>query len=341
MLSVESMEFGVFSLTERTAGASPAARVADVIDYGIRAEEAGLDVFGVGEHHTPRFAVSSPAVVLAAIAGRTSRITLTTTVSVLSVLDSVRLYQDFAQLDLVSGGRAETTVGRSAYTEPFEIFGVSVEEYDAVFEEKLELLLRLRRDAEVSWVGRFRPPLEHAVIVPRLERELPVRVGVGGTPASAARAGRLGLPMDLALLGGDPAHAAPIVELYRDSASRNRHPSAALGVGAVSHLYVGQTSQEARETFYPHYRAYFADGRGIRLDRAAFERMAAPNGPLLVGSAQEVADKILRQHELLGIDRFMGQVDIGGLPHDMVLASIDRLASEVAPVVRRATGRQS
>jgi alkanesulfonate monooxygenase SsuD/methylene tetrahydromethanopterin reductase-like flavin-dependent oxidoreductase (luciferase family) len=186
------VELGIFSLTDIVPGDTGAQRVRDIVDVGVYADQAGLDVFGVGEHHTPRFAVSSPAIVLAAIAARTSSITLTSAVSVLSVLDPVRLYQDFAQLDLVSGGRAEITAGRSAYAEPFEIFGVDMERYDEVFAEKLDLLRMIATGGDVTWAGRFRPPLKGAAIVPRLDRVLPVRLAVGGSPDSARRAGRLG-----------------------------------------------------------------------------------------------------------------------------------------------------
>ncbi|WP_395244446.1 LLM class flavin-dependent oxidoreductase [Agromyces sp. MMS24-K17] len=344
------MELGVYSLTERTeptGGTEPTGaagraalldRVRDVIDYGVRADEVGLDAFGIGEHHTPRFAVASPSVVLAAVAARTSRITLTSAVSVLSVLDPVRLYQDFAQLDLVSGGRAEITTGRSAYGEPFDLFGVPVEAIDDVFEEKLELLLGLRRGTELSWSGRYRTPLQQAVVPPRLDRELPVRIGVGGTRQSAERAGRLGLPMTLAVLVGDPAGLAPIATAYRAAARQHGHDPSTLSIGSASHFHVGPTSREARDTFYPHYRAYVADGRGIHLDRETFDAMCAPRGPLVVGGPREVADKILRQREALGIDRFLGQVDIGGLPRATVLESIDRFAADVAPLVRGVTG---
>lgn len=332
------MELGVFSLTDRADGATAAQRTLDVIDYGIRADALGLDAFGVGEHHTPRFAVSSPAVVLAAIAARTTRITLTSAVSVLSVLDPVRLHQDFTQLDLVSSGRAELTIGRSAYADPFELFGVPMDQYEEVFEEKLDLLLRIRSDStSVTWSGRHRSALREAAVIPAPERPLPLRLGVGGTPASAARAGRLGLPMTLALLAGDPAHARPLTELYRSEARRAGRASEDLGIAGVGHLFVGPTPSEARDTFYPHYRRYFADGRGVHLDRESFDRMSAPDGPLVVGSPDEVAAKILRQHDLLVLDRFMGQVDIGSLSRAAVFSSLALFATEVAPVVRAAT----
>lgn len=332
------MQLGVFSLTDMTGGISQAQRVRDIVNYGAHADMVGLDVFGVGEHHTTRFAVPSPAVVLAAVAARSTRLTLTSAVSVLSVLDPVRLFQDFAQLDLVADGRAEITVGRSAYREPFDLFGVPLEEYDEVFREKLDLLLQLRASrGELTWAGKYRPPLHGATIIPQLTRPLPIRVGVGGTPESAERAGALGLPMTLALLGGDPARMRPVVDRYRTAAEENAVDPGRLGVAGVSHFFVGATSQAARDTFYPAYRTYFRDGRNLHLDRATFEEMTAPHGPLVVGSAQEVADKILRQHELLALDRFIGQVDLGGLPREDVLASIDRFAGDVAPAVRSAT----
>lgn len=324
------MQLGVFSLNDISGAATPVQRVREAVEIGVHADRAGLDVFGVGEHHTPRFAVSSPAVVLSAVAARTSTITLTSAVSVLSVLDPVRLYQDFAQLDLVSDGRAEITAGRSAYPEPFELFGVPLEDYDAVFEEKLDLLLAARAGGEVSWNGRHRAPLRGVRLVPALERVLPVRLGVGGTPASAVRAGRLRLPMTLAVLVGDPVRQRPVVDLYRQAAE---HPDP--GVGVVSHFHVGPTSQAARDRFYPHYRSYAADGRGVHVDRQTFEEMTGPRGSLVVGSPAEVAEKIARLDELFGLDRFLGQVDLGGLPFAAVLDSIDRFAGDVAPQLRR------
>jgi alkanesulfonate monooxygenase SsuD/methylene tetrahydromethanopterin reductase-like flavin-dependent oxidoreductase (luciferase family) len=329
------MRLGTFSLTELSGGATVSDRVRDIIDFGVHADEVGLDVFGIGEHHTPRFSVSSPAVVLAAIASRTSRITLTSAVSVLSVLDPVRLYQDFAQLDTVSGGRAEITAGRSAYREPFDIFGVPIDEYDAVFDDKLDLLLALRGESPVTWSGRFRTALDRVSIVPRESRPLPLRLGVGGTPASATRAGRLGLPMTLAFLHGTPNQLKPAVDLYRRAGEEHGFGSDELGVGIVSHFFVGTTSQSARDTFYPHYRSYFRDGKSVQLDRATFDEMAGPNGPLVVGSAQEVTDKLLRLNESFSLDRFMGQVDIGGLPRAEVFASTERFASDVAPALRQ------
>ncbi|MDV6271554.1 LLM class flavin-dependent oxidoreductase [Rhodococcus globerulus] len=332
------IEFGIYSLADMNSPETAPRRIRDIVDYGVAADKLGLNVFGVGEHHTSRFVVSSPAVVLAAIAARTSSITLASAVSVLSVLDPVRLYQDFAQLDLVSGGRAEITAGRSAYAEPFDIFGVDGTQYDEVFAEKLDLLRVLTTEEVVTWEGRFRTPLDRATVIPRLGRTLPVRVGVGGSLDSARRAGSVGLPMTLAHLGGSAARAKPAVDLYWSSAEAAGYPLSTLGVGLASHLYVGATSQGARETFYPHYRSYFAAGRGTHLDRSTFDAMAGPDGALLVGSAHEIAEKIAAQHQLIGACRFIGLIDLGGLPRIDVVESIERFADGVAPAVRGSSG---
>jgi alkanesulfonate monooxygenase SsuD/methylene tetrahydromethanopterin reductase-like flavin-dependent oxidoreductase (luciferase family) len=341
------MQLGVFSLTDIAAdpftGQRPGAarRIADIVDYAVAADSAGLDVFGLGEHHTLDFAVSSPAVILGAIAQATNSITLTSAVSVLSVLDPVRLYQDFAAVDLISHGRAEITVGRSAFTEPFPIFGVDLADYDEVFEEKLDLLLRLRAEDHVTWSGRFRPPLNNAPIAPRAHSDqLAIRIGIGGTPASAIRAGRLGLPMTLGLIGGSPARAKPLFDLYRQAGIQSGQPAEKLKAGLVSHFLVGDTSQGARDILFPYYRDYLAPktpgGRGFVVDRPSFEELAGPRGAIMVGSPQEVIDKILCENDLFDLDRFMGQVDLGGLPRDTVLKSIELFATEVAPVIRKA-----
>jgi alkanesulfonate monooxygenase SsuD/methylene tetrahydromethanopterin reductase-like flavin-dependent oxidoreductase (luciferase family) len=340
------MQLGVFSLTDIAAdpftGERPTAsqRVSDIVDYAIAADASGLDVFGVGEHHTLDFAVSSPAVILGAVAQATTSVVLTSAVSVLSVLDPVRLYQDFAAVDLLSKGRAEITVGRSAFTEPFPIFGIDLADYDAVFEEKLDLLLRLRSEDHVTWSGRFRPPLQDAPIAPRSHApELAIRIGIGGTPGSAIRAGRLGLPMTLGLIGGSPARAKPLFDLYRQAGAQSGQPAAKLKAGLVSHFLVGKTSQDARNTLFPYYRGYLAPktpgGRGFAIDRPGFDELAGPRGAIMVGSPQEVIDKILYENDLFDLDRFMGQVDLGGLPHGTVLDSIELFATEVAPVIRK------
>ncbi|NYV73511.1 LLM class flavin-dependent oxidoreductase [Streptomyces sp. UH6] len=336
------MELGVFSLTDIYPGGADtaASRTADIIDYGILAEQHGLDVFGIGEHHTRQFAVSSPAVVHAAIARSTKRIMLTTTATVLSVLDPVRVFQDFAQLDLVSHGRAEIIAGRSAFAEPFALFGEDISSLDELYGEKLGLLLRLRDEERVTWQGRFRPPLREAEANPRPSGDLPVWVAVGGTPSSAARAGRLGLPMALGIIGGSIDHAKRLVDVYRTAGREAGHPDEKLTVGVTSHFYVGDTTEQALEEFYPYYRRYLApetnNGRGWRVRRQEMAALAGRRGALMVGDPGHVIAKILDLKAELGIDRFLGQVDLGGMPAQMVGDSIQRFGDVVAPSVRHA-----
>jgi alkanesulfonate monooxygenase SsuD/methylene tetrahydromethanopterin reductase-like flavin-dependent oxidoreductase (luciferase family) len=334
------MQLGIISLSDVQAGHTAAERVHDAIRYARLADRLGLDVFALGEHHAPDFAVPSPAVVLAAVAARTEHIRLTSGVTVLPVLDPVRVYEDFAQLDLVSSGRAELTVGRSAFTEPFALFGERLEDYDALFAEKLGLLLELRDRDRVTWSGQFRPPLHDAPITPRaIQEPLPVWIGVGGSPESATRAGRLGLPMTVGLIGGPLQSARHAIDSYRAAGQRAGHPEK-LRVGISTHFHAGQTPASARE-IYPYYHEYLRPktpgGRGFRVDRATFEAGTRPGQALMIGSPQEVAAKILDAHHILGgIDRFFGQVDWGGLPRATVEASIQRFANEIAPAIRAA-----
>jgi alkanesulfonate monooxygenase SsuD/methylene tetrahydromethanopterin reductase-like flavin-dependent oxidoreductase (luciferase family) len=333
------MQLGIISLSDMQAGHTAAERVDDAVRYARLADRLGLDVFALGEHHSPEFAVSSPAVVLAAIAARTEHIRLTSGVTVLPVLDPVRVYEDFAQLDLVSHGRAELTVGRSAFTEPFALFGQRLEDYDALFAEKLDLLLALRADDHVTWSGRFRPPLHDAAVAPRaVQLELPIWVGVGGSPESAVRAGRLGLPMTLGLIGGSLEGARRAVDVYRDAGTRAGHPER-LRVGISTHFHVGETAASARE-IYPYYHEYLRPkrpgGRGFLVSEPAFRAGTEPGQALMIGSSEEVAEKILDAHRILGLDRVFGQVDWGGLPRELVEASITRFATQVAPAVRAA-----
>lgn len=333
------MELGVFSLSDIFPGSADtaASRTDDIIGYGVLAEQHGLDVFGIGEHHTRQFAVSSPAVVHAAVARSTSRIKLTTTATVLSVLDPVRVFQDFATLDLVSHGRAEIIAGRSAFAEPFALFGEDISELDDLYAEKLDLLLRLRDEERVTWEGRFRPPLRGAEANPRPSGDLPVWVAVGGTPSSAERAGRLGLPMALGLIGGSIDHAKRLVDVYRKAGHAAGHPDENLTVGLTSHFYVGETQEQALEEFYPFYRRYLApetnNGRGWRVERDEMAAMVARRGALMVGDPGHIIAKILDLKSELGVDRFLGQIDIGGMPPQMVHASIERFGDLVAPAV--------
>jgi alkanesulfonate monooxygenase SsuD/methylene tetrahydromethanopterin reductase-like flavin-dependent oxidoreductase (luciferase family) len=312
-------------------------RTDDVLGYAVLADQLGLDVFAVGEHHTPDFFTSSPAVVLAAVAARTSRIRLTSATTLLGVHDPVRVYQDFATLDLISRGRAEMTVGRSAFVEPFALFGHDVDEYDALFGEKLDLLLQIRDHERVSWTGRHRPALSDAPVIPRaVQQPLPVWVGVGGSPASAERAGRLGLPMTLGYIGGTLQHLRPLVDAYRAAGERAGHPGK-LRLGLSTHFFAGADPRSARAV-YPYFHEYLRPktpgGRGFTVSQSAFEAATSRQGATMVGSADELTDKLLDAKTTLGLDRLYGQVDWGGLPRGLVEESIARLANEIAPAVR-------
>ena len=346
MSDARGFEIGLFTFGEITADPrtgrpiDPAVRLREFIELGKLADQDGLDVFGVGEHHRPDFAIASPPVVLAALAQATERIRLTSTVTVLSTADPVKVFEDFTAVDLISDGRAEITAGRGAYTESFPLFGHDLGSYDELFEEKLDLLLRLREDGPVTWSGRHRPPLVAAELHPRpVQPQLPVWIAVGGTPASVERAGRHGLPLYLAILG-QPARFAPLAELYRET-GRQAGREQDLRVGVTSHFYVERTSQGARDTFFPYYSRYIGNNmpsaRGVGLPREAFEAWASPRGALFAGSPQEVIDKILWEHELLGHDRFLAQIGLGGLPFADTARSIELLATEILPVVRRET----
>ncbi|WP_404289092.1 LLM class flavin-dependent oxidoreductase [Glutamicibacter arilaitensis] len=334
-------EIGIFTFGELTKDAQgrpldAGTRLCDILEWALTADQAGLDVFGVGEHHREDFAVSAPPVVLAAAAAQTKNIRLTSTVTVLSSADPVRVFEEFSTLDLISGGRAEITAGRGAYIESFPLFGQSLERYDEYFEEKLELLLRIREENPVTWNGNTRASLHEAGVWPRpIQNSLPIWAAVGGTPASAVRAGSLGLPLYLAILGA-PGRFAPLAEQYRRSAQDAGLEPGRIGV--TSHFYVEETSQGARETFYPHYSSYIGQNmpRAGHLDRDSFEAWAAPRGALFAGSPAEIVEKILWEHEILGHTRFLAQVGLGGLSQGQTLRSIELLATEVLPAVRAA-----
>ena len=347
MTGTRTFEIGLFTFGELTADPEtgkpidPAVRLREFIELAKLADQAGLDVFGVGEHHRPDFAIASPAVILAAVAEATGRIRLTSTVTVLSTADPVKVFEDFTALDLVSAGRAEITAGRGAYTESFPLFGFDLANYDQLFDEKLDLLLRLNRGQHVTWSGRHRPPLVDASVYPRpVQGQLPVWIAVGGTPASVIRAGRNGLPLYLAILG-QPERFAPLAQLYRQSATDAGHAPDMLRVGVTSHFYAEPTSQGARDTFYPYYSRYIGlnmpAARGQLLPRDAFDAWADPRGALFAGSPQQKIDKILWEHEMLGHDRFLAQIGLGGLPFADTARSIELLAAEVLPIVRRET----
>lgn len=349
------MELGVYSFVERTPDpesgltVGPAERLRDLIEEIELADQVGLDVFGVGEHHRPEYVASAPAVVLAAAAMKTRRIRLTSAVTVLSSDDPVRVFQDFATLDLLSGGRAEIMAGRGSFVESFPLFGYDLADYDALFGEKLGLLLELRDGERVSWAGRHRAPLTDAAVFPRpAQARLPVWVAVGGTPQSVVRAGTLGLPMALAIIGGSPEHFAPLVALYREAAARNGHDvdhgAASLPVGINAHGFVADTSRQAADQAYPaHAQAMNALGRErgwAPMTRAQFDAASGPRGALFVGDPEQVAEKILFQHGLFHHRRFLLQLSVGTLPHARVMRAIELLGTRVAPLVRQEVVRR-
>ncbi len=339
------MELGLYTFGELvpdpiTGRTDPGTRIRELVEEIVLADQVGLDVFGVGEHHRPDFAVSAPAVVLAAAAERTSRIRLTSAVSVISSDDPVRVFQQFATLDLLSRGRAEIMAGRGSFIESFPLFGYDLRDYDDLFAEHLELLLRIRDDELVTWRGGHRPPIEDRGVYPRPKQDpLPIWVAVGGTPESAVRAGMLGLPMAIAIIGGQPERFVPFADLFRRTARAAGHvPAPDLSIN--SHGYVATTSQRAAAEAFPPLASMMnrvARERGFApLDREAFEASRGPRGANFVGSPSEVAEKILWEQELFGHQRFLLQMIGGGMPHAQLMRSIELFGMEVAPVVRRA-----
>jgi len=334
------MELGLYTFADVGPGSDPARRMRELVEEIELADRVGLDVFGVGEHHRPDYAVSSPAVALAAAATRTENIRLSSAVTVLSSDDPVRVFQDFATLDLISGGRAEIMAGRGSFIESFPLFGYDLGDYDELFAEKLELLLRLRGSERVTWSGRHRAPLEDVGVYPRpVQDPLPVWIAVGGTPQSVVRAALLGLPLAIAIIGGQPENFAPLVRLYRQAAEEAGHDPAGLPVSINSHAYVAETSQGASDEYFPTYAAMMnriGRERGWGpMGRRQFEAGRSPRGALLVGSPEEVVGKILYEHELFGNERFMAQISVGALPHEKVMRAIELFGTEVAPAVRK------
>jgi probable LLM family oxidoreductase len=346
--TVGAMEIGLTTFVEATPDPrtgrtiSPAQRLRDLMEEVELADQVGLEVFGVGEHHRPDFVASAPAVVLAAAAERTKHIRLTSAVTVLSSADPVRVFQDFATLDLLSGGRAEIMAGRGSFIESFPLFGYDLNDYDDLFAEKLDLLLKIRASERVTWAGRHRAPIKNLGVYPRpLQNPLPVWIAVGGTPESVVRAAKLGLPLSLAIIGGTPDRFVPLIELFRESARRAGHDETRLSVSINSHAYVADTSQQAAEEFYPAYAEVMTRIGRERgwppMNREHFDAMRSPRGSLLVGSPQEVIDKILYEHELFGHQRFLAQFSVGTIAHDKIMHAIELLGTKVAPEVRRYT----
>ncbi len=322
----------------------PVERVQHLLEEVERADQVGLDTYGIGEHHRPEYMDSAPAVLLAAAAARTTRIRLNSAVTVLSASDPVRVFQEFATLDLISKGRIDLVVGRGSFTESFPLFGLDLADYDTLFAEKLDLLLRIRESPEVMWSGRHRPALTGQGVYPRpVQDPLPVWVGVGGTPGSFVRAGALGLPLMVAVIGGQPARFRPLIDLYREAGSRAGHPPERLKVGLHCFGFVGETDQQARDDFYPGWAQMFTKigrERGFAAPgRAQYEATCEPDGAFLIGDPATVAAKAVRIHEDLGgVDRLSLQMTNVRLAHANLLRGIELLGTAVAPVVRERLG---
>jgi len=326
--------------TESSLQVSASDRLLSLVEEIEHADQVGLDVFGIGEHHRREYLDSAPAMILAAAATRTRRIRLTSAVTVLSAADPVRVFQQFATLDLLSQGRAEMVVGRGSSIEAFPLFGFRLEDYDSLFAEKLDLLLKLRENEHVEWAGRYRPALTGQGVYPRpVQNPFPIWLGVGGTPESFVRAGELGLPLMVAIIGGEPRRFRPLVDLYREAGKQSGHSPDRLKVGMHSLGYVAETTQEAAEDFFPGYARAVTDVGKERgwppVTRAGFDAQRGPQGALLIGSPEEVADKILRHSEALGgISRVTFQMNVASLPHSKLMRAIERLGTHVAPALR-------
>ncbi len=340
------MELGIYTFGEtdpRRVGDPSVAgqRLRHLIEEIELADQVGLDVYGVGEHHRPDYAVSAPAVVLAAAAARTSRIRLTSAVTVLSSDDPVRVFQDFSTLDLLSNGRAEITAGRGSFIESYPLFGQDLDDYNDLFAEKLALLLALRDREKITWTGKHRPSIDDRGVYPRpLQRPLPVWIAVGGTPQSVVRAGTLGLPLAIAIIGGMPERFQPFVHLYREAAQQAGHDPATLKVSINSHGFIADTVEHAVSLAYGPYidtMSRIGRERGWPMPtRQQFDLERSPRGAMLLGSPQEIIDKILFEHELFGMDRMLIQFSVGPMPHQSMLRCIELYGTVVAPAVRKA-----
>src|ERR1700688_670601 len=340
------MQIGVDSFVAATVDAAgravdPARHLSELLEAITLADEVGLDVFGIGEHHRREFLDSAPTVILAAAAARTRRIRLTSAVTVLSAADPVRIFQEFATLDLISNGRAEIVAGRGSFIESFPLFGFDVEDYDSLFAEKLELLLNIRENTHVHWSGKHRPALTGQAIYPRpLQNPLPIWVGVGGTPASFARAGVLGLPLMVAIIGGEPHRFRPLIDLYREAGLRSGHKPEQLKVGLHMIGFVADTTKEAADVFFPGYAHTFTEIGKERgwppTTRAQFDALRGPKGALLIGDVDTVAKKILYVNEALGgVTRITFQMGVSAVPQAKMLRAIELLGTGVAPAVNK------
>ncbi|MEQ9280006.1 MAG: LLM class flavin-dependent oxidoreductase [Balneola sp.] len=341
------MELGIFTFVDNNPDPNtgeklhPSKRLQNLLEEAELADQAGLDVFGIGEHHREEYVASAPTVILSAIAARTKNIRLTSTVTVLGSEDPVRVFQQFATLDLLSKGRAEIMVGRGSFIESFPLFGFDLQNYEELFEEKLELLLQLRKNEKITWSGNFRSAIDDKGIYPQpMQTKLPIWRAVGGTPKSAYVTGALGLPLALAIIGGLPEQFKQFADIHERGAKDNGKEKPALSIN--SHGFITETSEEARDIAFPAFKQTMdkiGSERGwAPMSREQFEASTTLKGANFIGSPQEIIDKILYQHEIFGHDRFLMQMSVGSVPHQKMMKSIELFATEVAPVVRKELG---
>lgn len=340
------MELGIFTFVENTpdpeTGISkpPVERMSNLMEEIRLADEAGLDVFGIGEHHRPEYLASAPAVILGAAAAITKQIKLTSTVTVLGSDDPVRVYQQFATVDLLSRGRAEIMVGRGSFIESFPLFGYDLSNYEELFEEKLQLLLQIQEENPVTWEGTFRPSIEKRGVYPRsFQHKMPIWRAVGGTPKSAYMTGALGLPMALAIIGGNPKNFRQFVDIHQQAAAQKGYQNP--GVSINSHGFIADSAREAKDTAFPAFKQVM-DNLGRErgwppMSREQFEASCGLEGANFIGSPNQIIEKILYQHEVFGHTRFMLQMTVGSIPHAKVMKSIELFATKIAPVIRKET----
>lgn len=343
------MEFGLITFADMQPESLPGRginahqRLKDLIEEIKLADDLGLDVFGIGEHHRSDYAVSSPAILLAAAAMVTKNIKLSSAVTVLSSDDPVRIFQNFSEIDLLSNGRAEIMAGRGSFIESFPLFGYDLEDYDELFTEKLDLLLKLNQTTNVNWNGKHRASINDLGVYPRpYQTSIPIWLAAGGTPASAVRAATLGLPLMLAIIGGRPEQFVPFINLYKETAVKAGKDISQLQIGVNNHFYVSENSQHAANEFYPYYAEMMnrvGRERGwTPLSRQQYDYARSPQGALMAGSVQEIIDKILYEHELFGNTRFLAQASVGNVPHDKIMHSIELFGSSVVPAIKKEIG---
>lgn len=343
----KGMEFGLYSLGDHIANPltgeriSAQQRIQELIEASKLAEDAGIDVFGVGESHQRYFASQAHTVILGAIAQATKRIKIASSATVLSVADPVRLYEDFATIDLISDGRAEIVAGRGSRVGAYHLLGYDVEDYEELYEEKLELLMKLNEEKVITWEGIYRAPLDNAVIYPQPKRgSLPIWRAVGGPPASAIKAGYMGIPMMLTTLGGPAINFKASADAYREAAKKNGFDSASLPIGTTSLFYTAETTADAMREMYPHINGGFQAIRGGGYPKQQFAQAADTRDALMVGSPQQIIEKLLYQHELFGQQRFMAQIDFGGVPFDKIMRNIELIGKEIIPAIQKYTAKE-